>query len=377
MGKFCTKCGRPLQEGQVCVCQMPAARQAERRQAMEDSLSPVRQQSREERQAELRRQYEARQRMAQRLAGAAQVSQHGSNTQQAAQQGYRTQQATQQGYRAQQATQQGYRTQQTSQRGYSTQQTSQRYEGTGAQQTFQAASGYAQNFFGTVIQLIQHPVTFGRKLILAPEVKTAAMLMVLQGFCTGLFALAVSHKMAGYIKAGVGLAGGLDSDIARAVTGLLDMPYVRIFVVTILYSVALALAYTCLLFIGHRIIKAPARLSQMLSTASIRSTVMAPAILLSLIMFEISAMWGLALFTYTNLVAFAAITVADCTVFGQQKADIFVLMSGIVFILFVLLVFFSWTKVFTLYLPDVIRTSLKSLGDLSGQELLEELFDYF
>ncbi len=386
MGKFCTNCGRPLQEGQVCACQIPTGGQMDRRQISNEPLASATQQSREDRQAELRRQYEARQRMAQRLSGASQSSQRGN--QQASARGYSNQQQPVRDYGTRQGAAQGYDrtgTSQSSARGYGdlgTQQTVQ--GGYGAQrqplrqqQAYQAATGYAQNFFGMLIQLIRHPVTFGRKLILQADVKTALMLIVFQGIFTGLFALAVSHKVAGYIKTGIGMAGGLDLDAARAVTDLLDIPYVRTFAVTILYSAALAFIYALLLFIGHRIIKAPATLSQMLSAAAIRSAIMAPAILLSVVVFEISVMMGLFLFIYTNLITFAAITVADCTVFGQQKADIFVFMSGIVFILFALITFFSWTKIFTLYLPDVIRTSINSFGNLSGQELLEELFDSF
>lgn len=370
MGKFCTKCGRPLQEGQVCVCQLSAGKQPVHYQATGGSVSSTARQSQADRQAELRRQYEARKRQAERLSGAGQTSYRSSGMSQANGQVYGTQQqATGRGY-------DGRDTQQTSQNVYGTQYSTQE-QPFSQRRAYQATSEYAQNFWGTFLQLIRHPVTFGRKLILEADVKKALILMLIQGIFSGLFALAVSHKCSGYIKAGVGLAGGLDSDTASAVTGLLEMPYVRTFVVTIIYSVALACVLALLLFAGHRIIKAPATLPQMLSTAAIRSAIMTPAILLSLLVFEISMMPGIALFTYTNLIGFAAILVADCVVFGQRKADVFVFMAGIATILFIFIVIFSFSKVFTLYLPDVVRTSLKSIGDLSGQELLEEIFDSF
>lgn len=382
MGKFCTKCGRPLQEGQICVCQLPAGGQSIHRQATAGQLSPTAQQSQADRQAELRRQYEARKRQAERLAGTGQLAGQRYGTGQSSQRSYGSSQTNGQVYGTQQQAAGGYNgrdTQQASRNAYDAQQQnySAQRQPLNQQRAYQATSEYAQNFFGTVIQLIQHPVTFGRKLILEADVKKAIILMVLQGICSGLFALAASHKFSGYIKAGVGLAGGLDSSTASAVTGLLEMPYIRTFIVTVIFSVALACVYALLLYVGHRIIKAPATLPQMLSTVAIRSAIMAPAILISLLVFEISMMPGIALFTYTNLLGFAAVIIADCVVFGQRKADAFVFMAGIVIILFVFVIIFSFSKVFTLYLPDVIRTSLKSIGDLSGQELLEEIFDSF
>lgn len=58
---------------------------------------------------------------------------------------------------------------------------------------------------------------------------------------------------------------------------------------------------------------------------------------------------GIALFTYTNLMGFAVVIIADCVVFSQRKADTFVFMASIVVILFVFVIIFSLFKgVYTL-----------------------------
>lgn len=124
---------------------------------------------------------------------------------------------------------------------------------------------------------------------------------------------------------------------------------------------------------GHLVLKIPASFQQMISAAAIRSAVLVPAILLSILVFELSAGIGVSMFVLVNIWGFSAMLVAMSAFIRPEKMDLFVLMASIVILLFTFLTIFIFSKIWTLYLPDLIRTALKSMGDMSWQQLLEEL----
>lgn len=262
--------------------------------------------------------------------------------------------------------------------GQGMQQKNQQGYGIGGQQSMQSGNGLQpkmatvnpQNIIGTILKMIQYPVTYGKKLILKADMKITVILILLQGICSGLFTLAVVKKLAGFVQK----VTGMDSDAWK----YYEMPYARAFLVTFFLSIALAIIYGLLLFSVHRIIKAqayaPVALSQMLPAAAVRSAVMIPAILLSAVVFEISVALGIAMFLCVNFLGFIASSVADYSAFGQQKPDLFVFMSGIAAVLLIFIAFFAFSKVFSLYLPDVIRDSIKEMGDFSAEDLLRNIF---
>ncbi len=321
MSKFCTKCGRPVPEGGICSCQLQAGGQAQ---------TPPNQNSN--------------------------GSQQGNQPFQGQQQGNQQFQGQQgsQPFQGQQGSQQFQ---------------SQPFNG---QQYKEQASAFAQNFFGKLLYVIKRPVEAGTNLILEANIKTALLLVAAQGLCSALFAMAAAGKVSGYIQAASGLANGISSALGNVVAGAMGMPYFRIFLVTVAFSMALSCILALMLLLGHMALKIPVSFQQMLSAAAIRSAVLCPAILLSLVVFELAAPAGIALFLLINIWGFTAMAVTMSNFVHKEKRDMFVLAVSIVNLLFVFAALFVFSKIWTLYLPDLIRAGIKSMGNASMLELIDE-----
>ncbi|WWR19526.1 hypothetical protein V1226_24280 [Lachnospiraceae bacterium JLR.KK009] len=326
MSKFCTKCGRPVPEGGVCSCQLQAGGQAQ---------TPPNQNSN--------------------------GSQQGSQPFQGQQQGSQPFQGQQ--FQGQQGSQ-PFQGQQ-----FQGQQGSQPFNG---QQYKEQASAFAQNFFGKLLYLIKRPVEAGTNLILEANIKTALLLLAAQGLCSALFAMAAAGKVSGYIQAASGLANEISSGLGNVVAGAMGMPYFRIFLVTVAFSMVLSCILALMLLLGHMALKIPVSFQQMLSAAAIRSAVLCPAILLSLVVFELTAPAGIALFLLINIWGFTAMAVTMSNFVHKEKRDMFVLAVSVVNLLFVFAALLVFSKIWTLYLPDLIRAGIKSMGDASMLELIDE-----
>ena len=312
MSKFCTKCGRPVPEGGICSCQLQAGGQAQ---------TPPNQNSN--------------------------GSQQGSQPFQGQQQGSQPFQGQQ----------------------FQGQQGSQPFNG---QQYKEQASAFAQNFFGKLLYLIKRPVEAGTNLILEANIKTALLLLAAQGLCSALFAMAAAGKVSGYIQAASGLANEISSGLGNVVAGAMGMPYFRIFFVTVAFSMVLSCILALMLLLGHMALKIPVSFQQMLSAAAIRSAVLCPAILLSLVVFELTAPAGIALFLLINIWGFTAMAVTMSNFVHKEKRDMFVLAVSVINLLFVFAALFVFSKIWTLYLPDLIRAGIKSMGNASMLELIDE-----
>ena len=312
LSKFCTTCGRPVPEGGVCSCQLQAGGQAQ---------TPPNQNSN--------------------------GSQQGSQPFQGQQQGSQPFQGQQ----------------------FQGQQGSQPFNG---QQYKEQASAFAQNFFGKLLYLIKRPVEAGTNLILEANIKTALLLLAAQGLCSALFAMAAAGKVSGYIQAASGLANEISSGLGNVVAGAMGMPYFRIFLVTVAFSMVLSCILALMLLLGHMALKIPVSFQQMLSAAAIRSAVLCPAILLSLVVFELTAPAGIALFLLINIWGFTAMAVTMSNFVHKEKRDMFVLAVSVVNLLFVFAALLVFSKIWTLYLPDLIRAGIKSMGDASMLELIDE-----
>ena len=332
MSKFCTKCGRPVPEGGICSCQLQAGGQAQ---------TPPNQNSN--------------------------GSQQGSQPFQGQQQGSQPFQGQQQGSQPFQGQQQGSQPFQGQQ--FQGQQGSQPFNG---QQYKEQASAFAQNFFGKLLYLIKRPVEAGTNLILEANIKTALLLLVAQGLCSALFAMAAAGKVSGYIQAASGLANEISSGLGNVVAGAMGMPYFRIFLVTVAFSMVLSCILALMLLLGHMALKIPVSFQQMLSAAAIRSAVLCPAILLSLVVFELTAPAGIALFLLINIWGFTAMAVTMSNFVHKEKRDMFVLAVSVINLLFVFAALFVFSKIWTLYLPDLIRAGIKSMGNASMLELIDE-----
>lgn len=206
------------------------------------------------------------------------------------------------------------------------------------------ASALAQNFFKKILRVIKEPITAGREMIMQADAKTAVLLLGLQGIFSAIFIMLVEGSLMDELE--------------------ISTPYARIFFVTWLISVGMALALALLLKLGNAVIKIPVSYFQMLAAVSIRSTVLIPAIILSIIAAVIHMGIGIGLFVLINIWGFTAMVVTLTSLIGQEKLNKFTLIASVAILLFVLLAVFVLTRTIKFYIPDEILTFMSNLNDL-------------
>lgn len=317
MGNFCTRCGRPLQEGEVCTCQANTNPNANMQQKMTSQMPPIQPQT------------------------GGQIPPYGAQNQ--AQTGgqippYGTQNQAQMGGQIPPYGAQG------------------QAQSHGTQINMEMANQVKRNF----LQLLTKPVTVGTDVIEASDVKMAIIFFVLQGIASVIFAVAIGAKIGSLAS----MASGLFGEYGSLVKDVFAIPYARIIIATLLLSIVFSCVLALLLWVGHMLMKCPATYQKMLSAAAIRSAVMVPTILVSVLLFELNAYAGIFLFVIGNLWGFMAMTSAMVFLVPDERKDIFPLIISVVVLVFIVVVIFVMSQTWTLYLPDGVKEIAKAADDL-------------
>ena len=315
MARFCTRCGRPLEEGEVCNCGQEAAQQqaAPQPEVAQQQVAP---------QPEAVQQQAAPQPEAVQQQAAPQFQQQ---TQQQAAPQFQ-----------QQAQQQGYA------------QNSQQF-----QQTQQAVTGFLGKMFGSFLNIIKHPVTGGRDVILAGGVAVGSALMVLQGILTAIFAAIGANKAFGDM---VGVVSYFSSDDVK-------IPYVKIIFLTLILSVILSFVLALLLFLGNLIMKNTVSFTQMIGAASLRSSVVIITNILAIIVCLINPVGGMLVFAIGNIWGFFVILQA-MPIATEAMRNKLPLVMILVYFVFMLANYFCVKQGYTGLLGDM--GSLSGLGSLGN-----------
>lgn len=324
MGKFCTKCGRPLAEGEICNCQTTGNMQ---------SMPDIRMETPQQEQGQPQQQYQK---------GQLQQQYHTQYQQSQPQQQYQTQ------YQQGQAQQQ-YQTQ------YQ-QQAQQSY-----QQTQQAVSDHMSKTVGTFINMVKQPITIGRQLVASNETGVAISFIILQALMSGFFALTLMAKVGGTVEALIeGLVGGyMDSS--------LKFPYGRIFILTVLASAVLSFLLALLLMVGNMVIKNVVTYAQMLNCIAVRSVWISILTLVALILFVLNPMLGFCIYMVAGLWGVIAVTMV-VPGRGETNDDRLSFTLFIVMLVFILITLVVMFKIIgPNYFPDAFKMGLN--------EIKSELFD--
>ena len=386
MGRFCTECGRPLQEGEICSCQLGKEGQKvvhlfeEQQQLGEQQMSlqqtieqqiPSHQKKEEfeSQQVPTQQQRESEQIPPQQQVGGQQIppqQQVGGQQIPPQQQVGGQQIPPQQQVGGQQIPPQ----QQVGGQQIPPQQPM--WEQAASPKST-AIQEFFQKFVGYFFHLIKKPVSTGRDMLVEADVKISFIFIVVQGIFSAFFALADAKRCSTYIFAFTGM---VDNRIRNrtAFTELWTIPYNRIFIVTVLVSIILSCILALLLLIGHLISKCMVSYRQMLSAVAIRSAVLVPAILASLILFELHSGIGIFMFFAVNIWGFVTMLLTMSSFIPDYKKNIFAFMISGVIIMFILVVIFMISKMWTLYLPDVMRTAIDSI-QRSGNNVSDLLSD--
>ena len=263
MGKFCTKCGRPLAEGEVCNCQSAAPQP----QAQPVAPTPV-----EPTPAPQQGQYVQE-------TPVAPVQPQYQQTAPQVQPQY--QQAAQQGQpQYQQAAQQGQPQYQ-----QAAPQMQPQYQQMAPQQP-SAAGTYFKELWSTALNIFKAPATEGKKYVAEGKFKFAIGYMVVQAV------LAVILGMTFEGRSGLATLGSYDFWSGSTDTGMVALAYVKVFFITLVLSALFSVMLAGLILGFNAIAKNHMTFKNALCLASVRSIVLAPAMVVAWILTIINPFFG-------------------------------------------------------------------------------------
>lgn len=323
MGHFCTKCGRPLADGEICNCQ------GQGENAQQVNLQKTQQENEQMNQ--------------------------GMNSQQNANQNVNSQQNANQNVNSQQNMQQNAN-QNMNQNWNATQMGNQNFgQNANMQQPSAqrvAIENVASKFLETMISMFRTPITTGRKLIQDADIVLVAVFLVLQGILSGLFGSIVLAKTLG--KA------------VRYFSSSVKLPYIQAFFATFFASIALSVILAVILLVLHITLKKEARFKKMLAIAAIRSVWLIPAIIISMIFALMSIKVGLFCFYALEVFAIVSMITTLNTFIEAEKKEKMVVMNGILLFVFILCAVCIMTMLCKTYIPSDLSSSIFDLFGMSG-----------
>ena len=306
MGNFCTKCGKPLADGEVCNCQGAAPQ-----------IDPAQQAAPQQQSAVVQQQY-----------------------QQAPQQQY--QQAPQQQY--QQAPQQQYQQ-------VPPQQYQQQYQQMAPQQS--AASDYFKQFLNTALNVWKKPVTAGKEYVMSGKFTLAIGYLIVQAV------LAVILGMVFEARSSL-------ANLAEFAGSSVGVTYVKVFFGTLFLSAIFSIMLAGLLLGFNLIAKNNMTFKNALCLVSVRSIVIAPAMVVALIIILINPAWGGVFSLIINIWGFVAIVKALPVVSEQSDNLLVHLVTAAILIFVIISLIIMFTIGLECYCPGVMSEIKSALGMFSG-----------
>ena len=314
MGNFCTKCGKPLADGEVCNCQGAAPQ-----------IDPAQQAAPQQQSAAPQQQYQQ-----------AQQQQY----QQAPQQQY--QQAQQQQY--QQAPQQQFQQ-------VPPQQYQQQYQQMAPQQS--AASDYFKQFLNTALNVWKKPVTAGKEYVMSGKFTLAIGYLLVQAV------LAVILGMVFEARSSL-------ANLAEFAGSSVGLTYVKVFFGTLFLSAIFSIMLAGLLLGFNLIAKNNMTFKNALCLVSVRSIVIAPAMVVALIIILINPAWGGVFSLIINIWGFVAIVKALPVVSEQSDNLLVHLVTAAILIFVIIALIIMFTIGLECYCPGVMSEIKSALGMFSG-----------
>ena len=263
MGNFCTRCGRPLAEGEVCNCQ--SATPQPQQSAPEQVVTPQPQQTVPQ--------------------GQPQFQQGQPQYQQAAQQGQYQQVPPQMQPQYQQM----------------------------APQQPSAAANFFKELLNTGISIFKAPVTAGKKYVAVGNSKLAIGYLAVQAI------LAMILGMTFEARSGLAKAGSYDIWSGSVDTGAAALTYVKVFFITLILSALFSLMLAGLLLAFNSIAKNKMTFKNALCLASVRSIVLVPAMVVTWVIILINPVFGGFVSLIINIWGMVAIVKALPV--ASEKAD--------------------------------------------------------
>ncbi|MBR6308702.1 MAG: hypothetical protein IKR39_08850 [Lachnospiraceae bacterium] len=193
----------------------------------------------------------------------------------------------------------------------------------------------------TCLEIIKKPVTEGAEFISGANYITAIAVIILQSLLTAVFSLVLALKVNGALK------------------GLVKFSVIKPFFLSILFSLAATLLFTCITFLTLKLLKLEVSLYQSLEIAGVRASLLSGGIAIAALLNLINVGWGIVVFIFAGILVFIEVyAVLNKKYEGASNK----LVYGIIVaaLIFVLVAYFAFSKTYTWFIPK----EMKNLGSL-------------
>ena len=241
------------------------------------------------------------------------------------------------------------------------------------------SASLVSNVIEVFLAVLKAPVSVGRKVVIEGKVAIGVSLIVLQAFFTGLFGVIMISKINELIA---GVAGSESSSLLEyASASLVKLSYIRGFLISVLGSAALSFLVALIAMLLLMLFRGKTTYTSMLLATGIRCAGMIPVTVLAILVSILHVGWGIAIFMLSAIIGyiFMGRVLTAGSVFVENKVP-YVLF--LLVILTAVVQYFMILKIWPLYLPDVLRASyydfLREMkGGSSGLSgMIKNLFDY-
>ncbi|SFG02966.1 hypothetical protein SAMN04487761_10224 [Lachnospiraceae bacterium C7] len=169
-----------------------------------------------------------------------------------------------------------------------------------------AAQQMMSKIIPTFINVIKQPKIAGREFVQNGEIGLAFIYIAIQALVAALVGIASLFKVESKVS---GLLRSMQNDFTRMMFGEIQLPYGKLFFLALIGSFVLSMAFAGILKVMHSIVKKDTTFEQEIRLVATRSIVMLPVMLLALIMTLIS--FGIGYFIFSVAAIYGLLVIAE------------------------------------------------------------------
>lgn len=216
------------------------------------------------------------------------------------------------------------------------------------------SAAIVSNVFEVLLAILKTPVSAGRKVVMQGKVAVGVYLIILQAVFTGLFGMVMISKINELIA---GAAGSSSTSLLEyASASVVKFSYLKGFIISVLGSAALSFLVALIAMLLLMLFRGKTTYTGMILAAGVRCAGMLPVTMLSILVSIFNAGWGIVVFMVSAVIGYIfmgrVLTAGSTFLENRVPYVVFLLI-----ILTIIVQYFMISKVWPLYLPDVLRAS--------------------
>lgn len=243
------------------------------------------------------------------------------------------------------------------------------------------APNYFKMLWDNLTGIIKSPATYSSKFIEKEDTKATWGIIGVYAIVQAIFVLCILQK----INKMVGFVGGFfgsylnDVDLGeygQSAQEMLKVPVVKGFLLTVIIALLLSVLYAGILFVASKLMKEDCSFQKMLSVTAVRNTSCIATTVIAIILFILNPTVGIIVFFFGE---FLSICFTMSVMIREVSANKSAYIVGLTVLVFTIISMFIVSKFIPLYFPTALREGLNQLEPYlqNPSMLLKELAGEF